>query len=589
MKRRWPILTLVAAIVASTILLLYLGRGQTPVVDQWAYIYAYQPWTAESLLTPHSGHLVVLPLVVQKAMFEVFGLESQLAYQLLNLALSAAVASMLFALIRNAVGDLLALSAATLILFYGAGADVLIPTFQITNLIGIASGLAMLLALRRVSLWGDVAACLFLAMSLASFSIGVAFAAGAAVALALRSPGLRLSRCWVVLAPIVLYGAWALWARKFDEQTIYVHNLKVLGSAFFDQLSAALSGLTGLFTTPNGPKPDANPVPIRTTWGPALVVGLAALLIVRLRRPPKPSANAIAALTVLVVYFLLVGIALNQFRNTFDTRLVYLGSILTLLAVAELCGPYRPSRTVLSVIGVVFVFSMCANIAELGDSAQFWRGQAATIRAKLAAVKIAGDAASPPVLVEDPPGAMTFNVETAEQLERDFGLPAYSERDLTMASPGDRQISDEEFARIFEIEPHPGGSLGSSGGGVEVVARSVSRGKVTQRGSCVVLLPTDGKAEAVLRLPPGGMTYASISPVDVSLGRFADTLSVSLQKGAGGVNAVPIPVDGNGAPWHAGIAASARTVVCPPLGRSRLPAAWAPGTPGPSRSIRSRR
>jgi hypothetical protein len=560
---RRPILLLAAAIAASTILLLYLGRGLTPVVDQWAYIYAYQPWSVESLLTPHSGHLIVLPLIIQKAMFEVFGIESQLPYQLLNLALSASVAAMLFALIRNAVGDLLALAAATLILFYGAGADVLIPTFQITNLIGIASGLAMLLALRRESLLGDAAACLFLVMSLASFSIGVAFAAGAALALALRPPGLRLSRCWVVVGPLILYGAWVIWARKFDEQTIYVHNLKVLGSAFFDQLSAALSGLTGLFTMPNGPKPDANPVPIRTTWGPALVVGLAALLIVRLRRPPKPSRDAFVAVTVLVVYFLLVGIALNQFRNTFDTRLVYLGSILTLLAVAELCGPYRPSRMVLGAIAVAFVFSMCANIAELGDSAQFWRTQSATIRAKLAAVELAGDAASPPVLVEDPPGAMTFNVETAQQLKADFGLPAYSEAELKAASPGNRQIADEELSRVLEITPRSGAQLKSLAGGGEVIARSVSSGKATQRGSCVVLLPAGGKVEAVLQLPPGGMAYASAAPVDVSLGRFGDALTVSLPPGSGATT-VPIPADGSGVPWRARIEASARTVVCPP-------------------------
>jgi hypothetical protein len=561
LKQRWPILALAAVIAAATILLLYLGRGQAPAADQWAYIYAYQPWSLESLLTPHSGHLIVFPLIVYKAMFEAFGIESQLPYQLLNLALSATVAALLFALIRNAVGDLLALGAATLILFYGAGADVLISTSQITNLIGIASGLAMLLALRRESLRGDLAACLFLAISLSSFSIGVAFAAGAALALALRPPGLRLSRCWVVLVPIVLYGAWAIWSRKFHEQTIYVHNLKVLGSAFADQLSAALSGITGLFTTPNGPKPDANPVPIRTTWGPALVAGLVALLIVRFRRPPGPSRNAMVAVTVLVAYFLLVGIALNQFRNTFDTRLVYLGSILVLLAVAELCGPYRPTRLVAAVIGVAFVFSLCANIAELGDSAQLWRSQSATIRAKLAAVELAGDVASP-VLVEDPPGAMTFNVETADQLKTDFGLPAYSEAELKEASPGDRQIADEELGRILEVEPRSGGPLVSSAVNGEVVARTVSSGKVTRRGPCVVLLPAGGKADAVLQLPPGGMSYASSTPVDVALGRFADTLTVPLSRRSG-VTTVPIPADDSGVPWHAGITASARTVVCP--------------------------
>jgi hypothetical protein len=565
LRQRWPILALAAAIAAATILILYLGRGQTAASDQWAYIYAYQPWSLESLLTPHSGHLIVFPLIVYKALFEAFGIETQLPYQLVNLALSATIAVLLFTLIRNAVGDLLALGAATLILFYGAGADVLISTSQITNLIGMAGGLAMLLALRRESLRFDLAACLFLAISLASFSIGVAFALGAALALALRPPGDRLRRCWVVLGPVVFYAVWVIWSRKFHEQTIYVHNLKVLGSAFADQLSAALSGITGLFTTPNGPKPYANPVPIRTTWGPALVAGLVALLIVRFRRPPGPSRNALVAVTVLAAYFLLVGIALNQFRNTFDTRLVYLASILVLLTIAELCGPYRPTKLVAVIIGVALVFSLCANIAELGDSAQLWRAQSATIRAKLAAVEIAGKAASPPVLVEEPPGAMTFNIETAHQLKADFGLPAYSEAELRTGSPGDRQIADEELVRILEIAPHPGAVLSSSDQHGAIVALSVTRGKAVRRGACVTLLPVAGKAEAVLQLPPGGMAFASSSPVAVSLGRFGDTLAVSLPERSGPTT-VPIPADNSAVPWRAAVTAAARTVVCPAAG-----------------------
>jgi hypothetical protein len=565
LKRNWPVLLLGAAIVAATILLLYLGRGQTPVVDQWAYIYAYS-WSLESLLTPHSSHLVVLPVVVQKLMFEVFGLEHQLPYQLLNLGLSATIAILLFVLIRNAIGEVLALLAATIMLFYGAGADALIPTFQITNLLGMACGLGMLLALRRNSLAGDAVASLLLAMSLASFSIGVAFAVGATVALATRPPGQRLRRCWVVLVPLVLFGAWVLWARKFDTQTAYVHNMKILGSAVLDQFGAALAGLTGLFTTPNGPKPDANPVPIRTTWAPALVVGLAALLIVRLRRPPLPSRNAFVAVAVLVTYFLLVAIALNQFRNTFDTRLVYLGSILVLLAVAELCGPYRPTRTVLAIAGVAFFFSMAANIAELSDSAQFWRGQAAMIKAKLGAVKIAGDAASPPVLVEEPPGAMTFNVETFHDLEDEFGLPLYSEAELRGASPGSRQQADEELARVLEISAQPGGLVRPSGDGDPIGVRAVSGGEMMQAGACVTLTPDDGsEVEGQLELPPGGLAYESAAAVETSLGRFGDVLSVSVPVRSGATE-IAIPVDDSDAPWLASVRASDRTVVCPLAG-----------------------
>ena len=561
--RRWPILLLGAAIAISSLLLLYLGRGQTPVVDQWAYIYAYMPWTVESLLTPHSGHLVILPVLVYKAMFELFGIESQVPYQLLNLALSATVAALLFALTRNAVGDLLAFAAATLMLFYGAGADVLIPTFQITNLIGIATGLGMLLALRRQTVRGDVGACLLLAMSLASMSIGVAFAAGAALALALRPPGGRLRRCWVVLVPVIFYVSWAIWARKFGQQTIYVHNLKVLGSAFVDQLGAVLAGITGLFTTPNGPKPGANPVPIRTTWGPALVVGLAALLILRLRRPPRPSPQALVAVAVLVVYFLLVGISLNAFRNTFDTRLVYLGSVLTLLAVAELCAPWRPTRTAIGAIGAVLAFSLCANIVELSDSAKGWRGQWDSTKAKLGAVQLAGDAGVRSVLVEEPPDAMSFDVATAHRIAAEFGLPAYSEASLKAAAAGTRQVADEELGRVLALEPIAGTRPRPLPGGPPVRVEVVSAGEARQLGGCVVVEPSaGGTGKALLRLPRGGIAYTSNAPVEVALERFAETPTISFPPRSG-PTVLGIPADAGRTAWRASVKAAARTLFCP--------------------------
>ncbi len=564
MTRRRPILILGAAIVASSLLLLYLGRGQTPVVDQWAYIYAYQGWKPSTLLTPHNGHLVVFPLIIEKILTEAFGLESQLPFQLLTVALSATVASLLFALIRNAVGDVLALAASVLILFYGAGADVLIPTFQISNLTGFASGLGMLLALRRQSSRGDLVACLLLGLSLASFSIGIAFALGAIAALALRPPGQRLSRAWVVGLPLLCYAAWELWARKFGQQSLYVHNLKILGSALVDQAGATLAALTGLFTTPNGPTPDANPTPIRTTWGPVLVAGLAVLVYVRMRRQPKPSPSAIVPIVVLIAYFLMVGIALNQYRNTFDTRLVYLGSVLMLVALAALYAPYRPTRAVLAGVAVVFTFSICANVAELGDSAQFWRAQSSSNRAKLAAVELAGQAAAPAVRVEAPPEAMTFTVAQFRELDADFGLPAYSESELRDSAPGARRAADRELARVLELAPQPAPQLKPFPAARGLVVRRALNGSAKRAGACVTLMPRPGTTMlARIELSPGGLAYSSARvPVEVSLGRFNLEPSVELPPRTGSV-AIPIPVDASNVPWYAETRVTAPTLACP--------------------------
>jgi hypothetical protein len=564
LRRCWPILLLAAAIAVSTLLLLHLGRGQTLVVDQWGYLSAYRSWSPGSLFTPHNGHLIVLPLLVYKAMFAAFGIGSQLPYQLVTLALSATVAVLLFALVRDGIGDVLALAAATLVLFYGAGADVILPTFQFPNQIGLASGLAMLLVLRRGDVRGDAAACLFLAMSLASFSIGLAFAAGATVTLALRPGSKRFRRAWLVAAPVAAYAAWVLWARKFNQDTIYVHNLKIVGSALADQLGAVLAGLTGLFTTPNGPPPSVGVSPIRTDWGPALVVGLAAILVSRLRRPPRPSASALAAVAVLATYFLLVAIALNAFRNTSDTRLVYLGSVLTLLAIAELYAPFRPGQKALAAIGAVFVISMCANIAELGDSAKLLREQSAMNRAKLAAVGIAGRTAPPELAVEEPPASMSFDVETLRELEAEFGSPAFSETELLTASPGARRAADEELVRALAISPRPAKPVKPSAAANRIALRSASNGVVRQRGACVKLLPVPGaEMDAVVRLPAGGMAYtASDGPAEVSLGRFADAPTVGLPRRSGSV-AIRIATDASGRPWVAAVRASGPTLVCP--------------------------
>lgn len=563
LKRHWAVLVLGCAILTSTLLLLYLGRGLTPLVDQWSYVYANRSWSLETLLTPHNGHLMALSILLYKAMFAVFGLESQLPYQLVNAALSATVASLLFVLLRGRVGDLLALGAAVLMLFYGAGADVILPTYAYPNLLGLATGLAAFLVLRRGDLKGDIGTCLLLLVSVFSYSLGVVFSVGAIAAIALRARGERLRRCWVFLLPLAAYVVWALWARKFDQQQIYVHNLKIIGSALVDQASAILSGLSGLFTTPNGPSPMENPVPIRTTWGPVLVGGLAVLVYWRLRRAPRPSNEAIVAIVVLLVYAFLVGIALNPFRNTFDTRFVYAGSVLMLLAVGELLAPYRPTRAALICVGVAFVFSMCANVAELGDSAQYVRAQSSLNRSRLAAVELAGPVAADSMTVEDPPGAMSFTVGEFHDLNADFGLPAYSEGELEAASEAARQAADEELVRLMRIAPEAVRSVAPPPGAPSLSV-SVQEGAPPplRRGSCVLVRSGAEETMALVRFKRGGVAYESTAPVETSIGRFADlpTISLPARKGA---NRILVGAPASKAPWTVSMRVSAPTLICP--------------------------
>jgi hypothetical protein len=295
-----------------------------------------------------------------------------------------------------------------------------------------------------------------------------------------------------------------------------------------------------------------------------LLAGVAVLIYMRMRRTPKPGPNAWVAASVLITYYLLVGIALNQFRNTFDTRLVYLGSVLMLVAVAELCGPYRPSRGVLACVGVVLVFSLGANIVELGDSAQFWRATSSAIKAKMAALKIAGPAADDSLPVEDPPGAANFSIKQFHEIDAEFGLPIYSQEELEASAPGARQDVYEELVRVMGIAPESTPSIvPPPGTPAPEVFTKAGDPPPRWRGSCASLVPRSGKKMAVLvKFKRGGIAYRSPAPVEISIGRFADQPAVGLPAGTG-PSQILVPATASRVPWSAGIWITAPTLLCP--------------------------
>ena len=97
---------------------------------------------------------------------------------------------------------------AVLVLFLGSAWEVTIVQDVMTNVFCAAAGLGAFLALERGDRRGDVAACLLLVAAIACWTLGVAFAIGAAV-IVLLQPRAR-SRLWVAAMPLALYAAWAL-------------------------------------------------------------------------------------------------------------------------------------------------------------------------------------------------------------------------------------------------------------------------------------------------------------------------------------------------------------------------------------------
>lgn len=556
-----------AAALASIVYVLWLGRGETFIVDEWSYLLQGRQTSLSALLEPHNGHLIVFPLLVLKLMYGVFGISSHLPYQLLAVLLNVLIAALLYAFARRSVGPLVALFPAVLMLFYGAGWDAFVTGYQIPNLISIVLGLTALLCVRREDLRGDLLACLALLLALASFSIGIAFAAGIAVALLLRGREAAFRRAWVFLVPAVLYAAWFIWARHFHETQVTTYDIGALGSGVFDQLAAIFTGIAGLMVAPGSSNLSA-PAGSLPSWGPVLVA-LAMVGVVLALRQRRPSRSFLVALTTLGVYLVTIALALEvvQSRVPDASRYVYMGTVLTLLVLIEAVRGMRPSRAWVIGLTVALFFSLLANGALMGVGGRVVRLESATNRAQLAALEVARDDVSADFNVEA--GGVTtlsnpdmlFDAGTYFEVAKSYGSPAYSEGGLEGAPEQAREAADQLLARALPMTVRPGFQP------VQGAPLTLIEGDEYQRrpGGCVRVVPRTGSpARVVIEAPGGGFTYAvaRTEQPELKLRRFAEGFAVVPELPPGPAR-VAIPSDRSGRPWQAEVVTTSRLDLCP--------------------------
>jgi hypothetical protein len=563
-QRRLGIVAFAAAALASIAYVLWLGRGETLILDEWSYLLHAREWTPRILLEPHNGHLILFPTLVLKLMYGVFGVSSHLPYQLLAVLLNVLIAALLYVFARRSVGPLAALLPAILILFYGAGWDAFVTGYQLPNLFSIAAGLLALLLVRRGDLRGDVLTCLALLVSLASVSAGIAFAAGIAVALLLRGREAAIRRAWVLLIPAVPYLVWFLWARRFHQAEVTAANVGALGSGIFDQLSAIFSGITGLAATPGShnlsPPPGSRP-----SWGPT-IVALAFVGVALALRHRRPSRSFWVALTTLFVYLATVALALGENRPPDASRYVYMGTVLTLLVLIEAVRGMRPNRVWAIGLTIALFFSLLANGALMGAGSRVVRLESATNRAQLEALEIDRGNVADDFVVEG--GGLTtlsnpdmlFDAGTYFDVVKSFGSPAYSEAGLEGAPEQAREAADQLLARALPISVRPGFRPAGNG------AIAVVEGEYQRRpGGCVRIVAGEGPGARVLvEVPSGGLSYrvAATERPELKLRRFGEGFAVVPNLPAGSAQ-LAIPLDRSDRPWQAELIARSKLDLCP--------------------------
>jgi hypothetical protein len=500
-------------------------------------------------------------------MFATFGTSSHVPYQAVSVVFHLIVAATFFQLVRTRVQLVVAVALTVLVVLFGVCWDTLMGGYELPNLTGMAGGLGMLLALQRRTRGGDVAACLLLAASLASFSVGIAFGLGALISIWLGGRS-QWRRVWVVLVPGVLYVAWFIWARKFGQAEVTAESVSAIFSGGADQMAAISAAITGLFRVPGS---IGLPVvlEIRPDWGYPLALIFVGLIALHVRRAPR-SIYFWTVIATLVIYLALVAAGLSPARTPDSGRYVYLGGILALLLVAELAREIRWSTAIGVVAFLVFGLSLMANVADFRAGGQLFRAEGETNRATLAALELSRPHIDRFRVVEDEKTVhshadMLFPAWAYYEAAEEFGSPAYSLVELEATGEQAREAADEQLVRDYEIAAVPTANPKLDHHGVAPKLLAAAGGKAKPVQSCLALVPNRGRSGSFqVELPPGGFGYrtAAGAQVELKVARFGELLVTALPATTGPAE-VSIPTDASDAPWRAEIDTAAKTLICP--------------------------
>ncbi len=532
-----------ASLAAVTIL--WLGSGVGYSLDEIDTLIRTPGLDLDGTLEPHNGHFIFTTRVTYWAILEVFGTD-YLPFRLLTVATVILTAGLFLAYAGRQIGKLAALALALLLLFFGSHPSHLMNGNGFTVLFAIACGLAALLLLERNDRGGDIGACGLLCLGVATYTTGLPFVVGAAVAILLRDD--RWRRIWIVVVPVAIYFAWWLQAEgqigdPQDQAT--VSNLLLLPAWGFQILSGVLGSATGFDYFGD-----------LATAGPALAVAALAALAWRLTRGRLPGWFWIA-IAVLLTIWALGAVTAGVFRLPDDSRYFFSTLIAALLVAVAAAAGTRWSRTSIIVLYAAVGAALSTNLLMLRDGGDELSALQLPVRAALAGVDAAGDA-DPDLDIkaatEGTPLGLPFQIpslpdETAIESYRrvadSYGPLGYSLEELRGRGEDERAVADSVLAAALGIGLAPADPPAST-------------------DACSVLdADPDQPLAAQLEPGDGALIVAAADPVEVFLRRFATATATPIGTVAPDQAAVmQIPDDELTEPWV--LSVSARATLCPP-------------------------
>ncbi len=535
----------IAAIAAAS-LLLHVGRGTTWFYDEWSWILTRRTGSLDDYLANHNGHLNLIPVVVYKAMWSVFGLTDYTAFRVLAVVVHVGTCALLFVYLRRRAQIWFAVSATVVVLFLGYAFQDLLWPFQIQYLGAVAFGLLALLLLDRHDRIGDVGASVALAASVACSGVGLPFVGAVTIELLLRRK--TWTKLWVPLAPLMLWGIWYL---QYGQSQVKGSNLHLVPENAAQMGSAAVGAVVGIAMD------DAHVL--------FALLALVVVVVVALERRISPRFAAVLALAL--GYWVLTALSRAQYDDPGASRYLYPGAVFVILVLGELVPRLRvPFGRVGAAIAVVVLLAVVAvsvhgNVEQLRDGAAGLRDASSYVKAELRAVELARDHVDPGFR---PDPVRAPQIEAAGYLAAvdDLGSPAASLQELRRQSPEIRAAADAVLVHAIDARLGRAHSVANEGSPPTVT--EVVGGTATPSGACVQLTPDTGAdASGVVELRAGAplVIEAASAPVSVSVRALADGFTPIGDVAPGTNRTMRLPRTGAG-PWSMQLAAKGSLRVC---------------------------
>jgi hypothetical protein len=538
------VLAIFALLVLVAFVLLYRkGFGTTFYYDEWNFVMNRRDWDVDTFLRPHSEHLSLVPVLVFKLLFVTVGLDSYGVYRVLLLLVHVVCVVLVYVLARERVDPPLALAVAALVLFLGAAWNDLLVPFQISFLISVAAGLGMLHALERRDLRGTVAVAVLLSVSLASSSVGIAFAAAAGAHILFRRD--RLARLWAVAVPSLLYLAWLAaygdpTATAGDRSLVQLANDNLPAAPGY--VATAAAGAMGAV------------VGLGIDWGRPLAVAFLLLLSFHIVAGRRLTLRLFALLAAAAAYWGLAAVFRAHVNPPTDSRYLYLGAILVLLLALELLPPVVTTPRLLAVVAVLVAASAIANFGSLRSGSVYLQDWSRYVRAELGALELAGPGTRSD-FKPDPVRAPDITAGRYFEAIRQYGSPASTADEIASAGEPERRAADSVLIQALGALVLDGGTAASS---AAPDVDATDKGEASTRGGCVRFTPSAAGASLDVSVPTRGLVIESTgsSPVELRLRSFAAGFpQPAFAAIPSGTRSVRLPTR-NGVRWHARLTAA---------------------------------